>query len=301
MTKTLYIHCDGGFGNRFNSLVAGLQIAEVGKYDPIILWPSTNWCRTTFNTIFNNNYNVIEQDLSYFADNPDDYSFLMHGQFDIPDHIRVVHPNGFSSMQQVVDFYNQSGKDKLVYNHDSIPPYAGWIEIRKPKTTTQYGVTEEILEVVRRLKFTEAITSKADVFLQHYNEEFSGIHLRNTDFYGPDKPKYDELEQMVKDNPDTHYFICSDDQELEERFTSNANAFAFPKNKYVEKLTDDGHWRANIEGPDGEEYSFNIERSDESVIEAMVDLLILSRSTIIPTSESTFLKTALLMQFSNAR
>ena len=105
---------------------------------------------------------------------------------------------------------------------------------------------------------------------------------------------------MVKDNPDTHYFICSDDQKLEERFTAHANAFAFPKNKYVEKLTDDGHWRATIEGPDGEEYAFNIERSDESVIEAMVDLLVLSKSTIIPTSESTFLKTAQLIQDSNA-
>ena len=26
--KNLYIHCDGGFGNRFNALVVGLLICE---------------------------------------------------------------------------------------------------------------------------------------------------------------------------------------------------------------------------------------------------------------------------------
>ena len=51
---------------------------------------------------------------------------------------------------------------------------------------------------------------------------------------------------------------------------------------------------------EGNEYSFNVERSDESVIDAMVDLLILSKSTILNTSESTFLRTALLIQESNA-
>ena len=47
---------------------------------------------------------------------------------------------------------------------------------------------------------------------------------------------------------------------------------------------------------EGNEYSFNIERSDESVIDAMIDLLILSSSSIMRTSNSTFLETALLIQ-----
>ena len=287
MPKKIYIHCDGGFGNRFNSLTVGLMIAEKGGFDPVILWPSTNWCRSTFNTIFKNEYEVIEQDLSYF-EKAEDYLFLSHGQFTIS--APVKHPSSFGSLSELMDYIKIEGsnKDNIVYNHDAIPKYA-------------YGEGGSLQRIVKSLEFTEGITSRTEVFLQHYNEEFSGIHLRNTDFYGPDKPKYDKLEEMVKDNPDTHYFICSDDQELEERFTAHANAFAFPKNKYVEKLTDDGHWRATIEGPDGEEYAFNIERSDESVIEAMVDLLVLSKSTIIPTSESTFLKTAQLIQDSNAR
>ena len=42
MPKKIYIHCDGGFGNRFNSLTVGLMIAEKGGFDPVVLWPSTN-------------------------------------------------------------------------------------------------------------------------------------------------------------------------------------------------------------------------------------------------------------------
>ena len=50
-TKTLNIYCDGGFGNRFNALVVGLLIAEVGNFKPVIFWPSTNWCRSLFKNI----------------------------------------------------------------------------------------------------------------------------------------------------------------------------------------------------------------------------------------------------------
>ena len=285
MTKTIYIHCDGGFGNRFNALTVGLLIAEKGGFDPVILWPSTNWCRSTFNSIFKNEYEVIEQDLSYFK-KPEDYQFLMHGHFSIPQHIRVMHPSAFGSVSQILDYIRVENKD-IVYNHDAIPPYA-------------YGEGGGLQKIVKDLEFSEEITNKADVFLQHYDDNFSGLHLRNTDFYDPHKANFNELEKLVKDTPDTHYFICSDDQKLEQTFTQHANAFAYPKYKYVEKLADEGEWRDEIEDEDGKEYAFNIERSDESVIEAMVDLLVLSRSTIIPTSDSTFLKTAQLIQESNA-
>ena len=59
--KTLKIYCDGGFGNRFNALSVGLLIAKVGNFKPVILWPSTNWCRSLFQSIFKNEYEVFEQ------------------------------------------------------------------------------------------------------------------------------------------------------------------------------------------------------------------------------------------------
>lgn len=282
-TKTLNIYCDGGFGNRFNALVVGLLIAEVGKFKPVILWPSTNWCRSLFKNIFKNNYDALDQNLTYFKNNYEDYAFVMHTNSEnLPGEIR--HPDSFNSIQEVVEYYNQSNKQKFVYNNATLPCYC---------------FSDHFKKIISNLKFTDIITNKTSEFIKTIDSEFTGIHLRNTDFHDNDKSKFDQIESLVKTNSDVNYFICSDDEELEKRFIQNDNAFAYSKTKYVEKLTDDGGWRDTVVDGEGKEYSFNVERSDESVIDAMVDLLILSKSTIIQTSESSFLKTALLIQESN--
>ena len=123
--------------------------------------------------------------------------------------------------------------------------------------------------------------------------------MRNTAFYDPHKPNFDSIYKTILDDVKGNYFICSDDEELETKFTQLNNAFSYKKKKYVEKLTKDGKWRDIIVDDEGVEYPFNVERSDETVIDAMIDLLILSKSTIMHTSDSTFLKTALLIQQSN--
>lgn len=282
--KTLNIYCDGGFGNRFNALTVGLLIAKVGNFKPVIFWPSTNWCRSLFKNIFKNDYNVINCNLNYFQKNSKDYEFIMHSNSaNLP--CQIKHPNYFNSIQNIADYYNQSNKQKFVYNNDTIPDYCS---------------NNDLKQIVKDIKFTDKIVDKVNQFTKNINDEFIGIHLRNTDFHDNEKRKFDQIESLVKINPGINYFICSDDEKLEERFTKNDNAFAYPKTKYVEKLTDDGGWRDAVVDNEGNEYSFNIERSDQSVIEAMIDLLILSKSTIMNTSESTFLKTALLIQESNA-
>ncbi len=282
--KILNIYCDGGFGNRFNALIVGLLIAEVGNFKPVIFWPSTNWCRSLFKNIFKNDYDNIDQNLSYFNNNYVHHSFVMHtNSKNLPCEIK--YPNSFNSIQDIVDYYNQSNKQKFVYNNCTIPDYC---------------FNDDLKKIVKTLKFTDKIVDKVNKFIKNIDDEFVGIHLRNTDFHDNEKRKFDQIESLVKINSDINYFICSDDKKLEERFTKNDNAFAYSKIKYVEKLTDDGEWRDTVVDDGGNEYSFNIERSDESVIDAMVDLLILSKSTIMHTSDSTFLKTALLIQQSNA-
>lgn len=289
--KILNIYCDGGFGNRFNALVVGLLIAEVGNFKPVIFWPSTNWCRSLFKNIFKNDYDNIDQNLSYFKNNYDEHSFVMHTNSEnLP--CEVIHPDSFNSIQNIVDYYNQSNKRKFVYNNSTIPNYCF--------NPVLYRFCNDLKKIVKTLKFTDKIVDKVNQFTKNIDDEFVGIHLRNTDFHDNEKTKFDQIESLVKRNSGINYFICSDDKELEERFIKNDNAFAYPKVKYVEKLTDDGGWRDTVVDDDGKEYSFNIERSDESVIDAMVDLLILSKSTILNTSESTFLRTALLIQESNA-
>ena len=61
-----------------------------------------------------------------------------------------------------------------------------------------------------------------------------------------------------------------------------------------------GDWTAVTADHSGRLYAGNINRSGQSVIDAIVDLLLLSYSQVVKTSNSTFLQTALLMQASRA-
>ena len=73
--KELYIHCDGGFGNRFNALVVGLLIAEMGNFVPIISWPSTNVCRALYDDIFESEHQSNQNRLEEYENNMSEYEF----------------------------------------------------------------------------------------------------------------------------------------------------------------------------------------------------------------------------------
>jgi len=116
---------------------------------------------------------------------------------------------------------------------------------------------------------------------------YFGIHLRGTDFIPP--PPVDQMLEVVNSNPQFRFFVCSDDPSLERRFAELPNVFIYEKTAYVEKLEGVGAWRSNVLDSDGLPYTSNIDRTGQSVIQACVDLLLLSASTPIKTSHSSFL------------
>ena len=276
--RKIYIHCNGGFGNRFNSLIVGLLVAHVGNFEPMILWPTNNWCRSYFQRLFKNKFPVTPKGLEYVSNRVHDFTFYSHCMDDIPN-ATATHPDKFGSLQGLLDNIGLTDKD-VVYNHDCIPKWA----------SADYRLNE----IIKGLEFQDEIREKADAFLEDHPAGLTALHLRNTDF-GQNLSTFDELENTVKTNVDTQYFICSDDKELEERFTAYANAFAYPKTAYVQKMVEGIAWRTDFTH-NGKRYSFNVERSDESVKEALVDLIIMSRCNIVHTSNSSFLKTAKLFQ-----
>lgn len=279
--KKLYIYCDGGFGNRFNSLVSGLLISKFTKIDPIIVWPITNWCRSKFSTLFDVEFEVVEENLNYFGINTHEYEFIMHGNF-LNFNAQVHHSQNFRSIDEICTFCLNSTKDKIIYNNDSIPYYIG---------------QDVLVQVIQDLTFNKNIISEANNYIQNnFEDEFIGVHLRNTDFPGPNKPNFDQIYRYILGNSDKQFFVCSDDKEMEDVFNQLENVSVYPKTSYVEKLTDDGEWGSVIVEDTGVEYHSNVERSDESVRQAIIDLYILSKSDMMKTSNSSFLQTAILLK-----
>jgi hypothetical protein len=73
------------------------------------------------------------------------------------------------------------------------------------------------------------------------------------------------------------------------------NVAIYEKQAYVEKLVA-GDWTTLASDHSGRVYPCNVNRSAQSVIDAVVDLLVLSHSEVIKNSNSTFLNAALLLK-----
>jgi hypothetical protein len=99
-----------------------------------------------------------------------------------------------------------------------------------------------------------------------------------------DKIIFDEIR-----NSNNLFFICSDDSETEKNFSNLLNVVIHNKKNYAEKLNPSTSWNDKTVDYEGREFYFNIKRNSESVIEAFIDMLILSRTKIYNNTMSTFL------------
>lgn len=274
----IYIHCDGGFGNRFNVLLSGLYLAGHAELEPKIIWNSNNWCGAEFAELFDCQLPVEPFDYRTFFQQHNTTNIIHENQF----HQSMVsyQPNSFS-LGNIKSFIQHQGRD-VFYFTNLIP---GWVD----KT--------ELLEiVVPHVPFRADIVGIAESVIAENTsgQKFYGIHMRKTDFgTGIDETEYYNL---IKQTPETKFFICSDDQETEKRFLQHKNVFSYAKTSYVEKLVEGG-WNTNIIDNNNNAWPFNVNRPSASVIQALVDLIILSHSSIINTDlRSTFLQTALLLK-----
>lgn len=275
--KTLYIHCDGGFGNRFNTLIVGLQIARIGNFNPIISWAYTNSCRASFDDIFENKFKVVPSRLEEYSDSFSEYELIMH-ENQLNWNAQIRSPYSFSTIDQIVSHYNNSTKDSLFYFNNLIPNYS-----------------DLNLSLISELQFKKKYYETVKNFLPDNN--YIGVHLRSTDF-PQGSINFDEIYQKIKIS-DKKHFVCSDSLDVENKFNQLDNVFTFPKTSYVKKINPHKGWsvpKGQIKDEVGKPIAFNVERSSESVMQSIIDLLILSKSDIMLTSDSTFLSTAILLK-----
>jgi len=258
--KTLNIYCDGGFGNRYGTLLGGLVIARHHKMHPVINWRGTSACRLTFNEIFVNDLTVIDKPLADFSDS----ILIMHEDF-----IRGKENHNINSFKNLYSLpIGDCGS--YVYNNNWIPE---WID------------EEEIIEVGRELVFTDKIKNFCDQYCKKHNiSPFTiGVHLRATDF-NTYTPSFNTEYKWIEEQPERSFFVLSDDPNIENKFKKLDNVTVRKKEHYVEK------------GNSGSGWCGNVERTSESVMDALIDLTILSKTNIMVNSPSSFLKTALLLK-----
>lgn len=275
------IYCDGGFGNRFNSLISGLTLAIKLNYKPLVYWPTSNACGASFNHLFSDFVEFTE-----LKPDPDNYCSIFH----MPSlGAKKFHNlNSIGSFSKIKEL--ASGKDVL-FVCCLIPSFI---------TGELY---EEFLVARDMIKFEESLISEAQkCIFENTSGDYFGMHLRKTDFGRESMTQ--SLEKSFRDtvvqNPEKSYFICSDDEATEIDLARYSNVFRFPKTSYTRKYKEGLPWsgpRGYIKHSEGQDLAYNVERDAENVKQAIVDILILSRSSIlIKNTGSTFLDVAHLMK-----
>lgn len=268
----LMIFCDGGIGNRINSLISGLAIARHFNLTFCVYWPENNWCQAGFEDIFKNQFALSKKSIKDLTGQLSEAVVLLHDE--IASNKLEVEFNSAYQYASTEDFHEKVLKSgRQVFYYPALMPE--WIPF------------ESIKAELKTLIFTDYIVNTVNKFVvETIKKPFHGLHLRRTDLNVGLNDH--EVINLVQRNPNETFFVCSDDPVAEAIASAHPNVFARPKNHHVGKKNADAEWLAASEDDDGRIYYGNINRGKEAVIEGAIDMLILAHSQIIGYSGSTF-------------
>jgi hypothetical protein len=275
-----HILCDGGLCNRLNALVFGLILERRFGQAWRVSWPRNNWCDAPLPRLFSCRLPVDEHPVAHFRDGADRFLGALHeNQLGFASERLVFHRDlrSYEDYGSLLERARSSGLDFVYYNN-LLPSFV---------------TDDEVREALAGLRVESRVAARASEFiLQHrIDKNTVGLHIRKTDF--GDAVDDNALYQQVCGSS-RRFFVCSDDAEVNRRFAALPNCTVYDKAALPGKLDADGAWRHWITDTDGRRYPFNVTRSEDSVVDALVDLLVLSQTQPVVTSGSTFLATARL-------
>jgi hypothetical protein len=269
--------CDGGLANRLNALVFALILRKKFGHAWRISWPINNWCGAALGDLFVPPMAVDALPLSHYRQHSSVLMLMQENQLDFPAERLVLHHHltSYDAWREYLD-----RPDGIVYFHNLIP---SWVP------------AADVHAALQELQLNAEIAQRARQFVEQHriDAQVIGVHIRKTDF--GDKVNDGALFEQVKASPRAH-FVCSDAAEVNQRFGALPNCAVFEKTAFPEKRAKDAAWLHWTADEDGRSFPYNIERSAASVVEGLIDLLILSRCELVPTSASTFLSMARLFR-----
>ena len=278
-----HVLCDGGLCNRLNALFFALILQR--KFGPLghdwqIAWPQNNWCGASFGSLFTSPLPQDGRSIEDFKQQQAGHLLLMHENqigFDADRLILNRSLTSYDDYRRLLDSARADGLS-VVYFNSLLPAFVQ---------------DDEVRDALQLLGLNPQLASTAGRFVETRQIDRStlGLHIRKTDF--GDLVDDQALFAQAQASP-RRFFVCSDDAAVNQRFAGLPNAAVFEKSAFPEKLAGDAAWRHWTTDAEGRRFPFNITRSGASVVEGLIDLLILSQTEIVPTSGSTFLATARL-------
>ena len=255
-------------------------MSQLLNFKPEIIWPANSWCGALFEEIFDSNISADITELVDLKNNNSLDNYLVITNQDQSNFLNVpyISPNNFDSVDSFTHFASDAGT-AIFYHFPLIPD---WI----PKQTIE--------AVIHAMPFRQELLKAADTYIsKHLQPEYYGIHLRRTDLVLGFSDA--EVKAIATQHSDKLFFICSDSEATERSLKDIPNIRINKKTDYVAMKIDSGNWQSPTLDDSGRAYYSNVRRSAQSILDAVVDLLILSRSNIIGSGGSTFFGLAKLL------
>ena len=268
---TLILACHGGLGNRLLPLLSAMLIAIKLDYDIKYFWIRDNTCDCTLESIFKLKSINLDEIIS------------------LKPHIGFVDYNNNKKYQNELKktenhktiFNVKTDIDKMLALRENL-----LCENNTLLNSKHYSLNEipKLFSLILKDDLKESIMKMSnDMKLFEYSN-IVGCHLRCTDSPGYSPDKVNNILTKVKKLPNTMFFICSDDESQEKKFSSESNCLINKKSSYVKKLNPNKPFKRNYI------------RDSSSVIQATHDLCFLSLcecpSEFSTNPESSFIKTA---------
>jgi hypothetical protein len=280
MLTTNVAYCDGGLGNRLATLFTACALTLRHKVKWRIIWPENNWCGANFSVLFSTSMQTSSSHLSDFTPYLDRYIFVMHENQLLWKTNRVI---DIATLRKFDDFAFVADSNRApIFLYTNFPP--------------PFVDVSNFSDLRALLRPRADLLEMANTFIDTFgiNKSVIGVHIRKTDF--SQDVNDEQLFQDITASPTQKYYVCTDDAVVSARFSELGNCIVFPKLHYPIRLRSDGDWVAVSTDDQGRTFPSNISRSSSSVAEALIEMMILSKTTIAPTSGSTFLRFAQFMQ-----
>jgi len=267
MEKFIVSANEAGLCNRIRVWVSVTRLGEKLSRKVLVFWPKNIQCWSNFSDLFENKTKIISEgelrkilksDVKKYIGNFDgkdgSHKYILFDRWRFvlfPGEI----PKGFAKMNPSEDGAS------IDFELDRIPS----------------KVKKDFIRVLKKLRPKKSIKKAAEGFAKKYDlENFVGVHIRrgNDYKYSPismgnissDERFIKRMKWLVKKNPKTIFFLCTDSEDTEKKFRRifKNKIVSFPKtNRY--------------------------RNSTVATQEALIDILLLSKAKyIIGTFPSTF-------------
>jgi len=267
MKYEFYSMSTGGIANRLKTMVSLMRLAEKTESRFSFYWPKNKLCNINFCELFESPNKEISFEEAKNILRSKNKKYYLDGLnlFDFPGKKKVI----FAGWRFIIGKNEKISlsKDMFFRNEKSLD-YKFWkvpLKIRK-----------EIQEGLKSFKPINPLKSKINFFEKKYTlHERVGIHMRRGDFkeaqeISPDDKFIIKIKQILKTNPKTKFFLCTDDKNSEKLLKKNFGnkIISYPKK--------------------------NFDRLDEKFIQqGLIDLFLLSKTKeILGTYLSSFTELA---------